>query len=153
MSLQAPLWRSIAVFRFASLVYAAVLLAIRPEYYKHWGWGWVVLAAMIAWTAVSSVAYATPARRTWALLSADLIVTALALLSTAILQTHFATTTGVMPITATWLAGPALAWAVVGGVRAGVAAAFVIGACVVGLRWPIYDAYSSTVLDGPVGRS
>lgn len=150
MSLQAPLWRSIAVFRFASLMYAAVLLAIRPDYYTYWGWAWVVLAAMIAWTAVSSVAYAKPVQRTWLLLSADLTVTTLALVSTAVLQTPHATTIGVMPVTATWLAGPALAWAVAGGARAGVAAALVIGACVVWLRWPFDGKYSSTVLDGPV---
>ncbi len=125
-------------------------LAIRPDYYKYWGWAWVVLAAMIAWTAVSSVAYGKPVRRTWLLLSADLIVTALALVSTAVLQTPHATTIGVMPVTATWLAGPALAWAVAGGARAGVAAALVIGACVVWLRWPFDGKYSSTVLDGPV---
>jgi hypothetical protein len=37
MSLQALLWRSIAVFRFASLAYPAVLLVIRHHYYVHWG--------------------------------------------------------------------------------------------------------------------
>ncbi|MGN6679953.1 MAG: DUF5931 domain-containing protein, partial [Streptosporangiaceae bacterium] len=150
MSLQAPLWRSIAVFRFASLIYAAVLLAIRPDFYRDWGWAWAVIAVMTAWTVVTTAGYATPARRTWLLLSSDLVVTALALLSTAILQTHHATKIGVMPITATWLAGPALAWAVADGVRAGGAAALVIGACVVSLRWPISGAYSSTALDGPI---
>ena len=150
MSLQAPLWRSIAVFRFASLSYAAVLIAIRPGYYRYWGAAWVVLAAMIAWTAVSTLAYAKPARRTWLLLGTDLIVTALALLSTAILQTPHATKIGVMPVTATWLAGPALAWAVANGARAGAIAALVIGGCVVSLRWPISGTYSSTALDGPV---
>src|SRR5215467_4927981 len=150
MSLQAPLWRSIAVFRFASLIYAAVLLAIRPDFYRDWGWAWAVIAVMTAWTVVTTAGYATPARRTWSLLSGDLVITALALLSTAILQTHDATKIGVMPITATWLAAPALAWAVAGGVRAGVAAAVVIGACVVSLRWPISGAYSSTALDGPI---
>jgi len=38
MSSQAPLWRSIAVFRFASLAYAAILLLIRPSDYAYWGW-------------------------------------------------------------------------------------------------------------------
>jgi signal transduction histidine kinase len=150
VSLQAPLWRSIAVFRFASIVYAAVLLGIRPEYYKNWGWAWAVIAAMTLWTLVSTVGYASPARRTWLLLGMDLVVTALALLSTALLQTPQATKIGVMPVTATWLAGPALAWAVVGGARAGVAAALVIGACDVSLRWPISGTYRSTALDGPV---
>jgi len=150
MSLQAPLWRSIALFRFVSLIYASVLLALRPEYYKHWGWAWVVLGAMTAWTAVSTVAYAKPARRSWPLLTADLLITALAVLSTAILQTPRGVSIGVMPVTATWLAGPALAWAVVGGMRAGAVAAVVIGGCVVSLRWPIAGTYKSTVLDGPI---
>src|SRR6266566_3546033 len=108
MSLQAPLWRSIALFRFASLIYASVLLAVRPEYYRHWGWAWVVLGVMAAWTAVSTVAYAKPARRSWPLLTTDLLITALAVLSTAILQMPRWVSIGVMPVTATWLAGPAL---------------------------------------------
>jgi len=153
VSLQAPLWRSIAVFRFASLVYAAVLLAIRHRYYEHWGWAWVVLAAMIAWTAVTTLAYSMPARRTWSLLSADLVVTVLALLSTALLQYPLAMHIGVMPVTATWLAGPALTWAVVGGARAGAVAAVIIGGCAVLLRLkhpPMTGAYQSTALDGPI---
>ena len=153
MSLQAPLWRSIAVFRFASLAYAAVLLAIRHDSYRHWGWAWVVIGAMIAWTVVSTVAYATPARRTNLLLGTDLVVTVLALLSTALLQTTQARHIGLMPVTATWLAGPALAWAVVGGARAGAVAAVLIGACVVLLghqQQPKPSAYDATVLNGPV---
>ena len=153
MSLQAPLWRSIAVFRFASLAYAAVLLAIRHDSYRHWGWAWVVIGAMTAWTVVSTVAYATPARRTNLLLGTDLVVTVLALLSTALLQTTQARHIGLMPVTATWLAGPALAWAVVGGARAGAVAAVLIGACVVLLghqQQPKTSAYDATVLNGPV---
>jgi signal transduction histidine kinase len=150
MSLQAPLWRSIAVFRLASLIYAAVLLAVNPRFYQNWGWAWVVIGAMTAWTIVTTAGYASPVRRTRMLLGTDLVITALALLSTAILQTPQATKIGVMPVTATWLAGPALAWAVVGGARAGAAAALAIGACVVSLRWPISGAHSSTVLDGPI---
>jgi hypothetical protein len=63
VNVRASLWRSIAVFRVASLAYAAVLL-----------------------------------------------------------------------VTATWVAGPVLAWAVAGGIRAGVAAAVVLGACDLTLR-------------------
>ena len=147
---QAPLWRSIAVFRFASLAYAVILLAIRPEDYRYWGWAWVVLAVMTAWTIASTVAYATPGRRTRLLLTADLIVTVLALLSTAVLQTPHATHIGVMPVTATWLAGPALAWAVAGGVRAGAVAAVIVGGSDVLLREPLAGVYSNTALDGPI---
>jgi len=46
----------------------------------------VVLGLMTAWTVATSYAYAVPARRTRALLAADLAVTAAALLSTLILQ-------------------------------------------------------------------
>jgi signal transduction histidine kinase len=151
MSLQAPLWRSIAVFRFASLAYAAVLLVIRHQYYAHWGWAWGVVAAMTVWTVVSTLAYATPARRNWLLLGADLVLTVAALLSTAVLQTASAAHMGVMPVTATWLAGPALAWAVVGGARAGAIAAAVIAGGTVWLRHePVGSVYQSTALDGPV---
>lgn len=153
MGLQAPLWRSIAVYRFASLAYAAVLLAIRQTYYVHWGWAWVVFALMTTWTVVTTLAYATPARRTRLLLATDVVITVAALLSTAVLQTPHATQIGVMPVTATWLAGPALAWAVVGGVRAGAVVAVLVGGCAVLLRLghrPPVSVYQSTALDGPI---
>ena len=152
LGLQAPLWRSIAAFRFASLVYAGVLLAIGHFYYAHWAWAWVVLGAMIVWTAVSTLAYSVPARRTWSLLVTDLVVTVLALLSTTLLQYPHAMRIGVMPVTATWLAGPALAWAVVDGARAGAIAAVIVGGCdvAVRLKYPPTGAHRSTVLDGPI---
>src|SRR5258708_40183836 len=111
MSLQAPLWRSIAVFRCASLAWAVILLLARPDDYAHWGWAWVVLAGMAAWTVLSTVAYSVPARRTWPLLVTDLGVTVTARLSAALLQTPHAACKGVMPATATCLAGPPLTWA------------------------------------------
>jgi signal transduction histidine kinase len=150
-SLQAPLWRSIAVFRFASLIYAAILLLIRQDYYAHWGWAWAVLAGMTVWTVISTVAYSVPARRTWLLLTADLAITVAALLSTGLVQYPSAASIGVMPVTATWLAGPALAWAVARGVRAGAVAAIVVGVCAVVLRHQRLDSvYQSTALDGPI---
>ncbi len=163
VSLQAPLWRSIAAFRFASVGYAVILLVVRRANYTHWAWAWVVLAAMFAWTVISAIAYSRPAWRTWpfrgdpghrrpgsALLAADLLVTAAAVLSTALVQSQHAIDLGAMPITATWLAGPTLAWAVVGGARAGAIAAVVISACTIALRHPLTRAVPSTDLDGPV---
>ena len=146
VSLQAPLWRSIAAFRFASLGYAAILLVIRHDKYAHWGWAWAVLAGMTTWTIVSTAAYAVPERRTRSLLAADVIITSAAVLSTALVQYANSTRIGVMPVTATWLAGPALAWAVVGGATAGAAAAMVIGGCSVLLR----GGFQGTALDGPI---
>ncbi len=149
VSLQAPLWRSIAAFRFASLGYAAILLVTRRDNYAHWGWAWAVLGGMIAWTVVSTIAYSVPERRTRPLLAADLVVTAAAVLSSALVQIPRSTHLGVMPVTATWLAGPALAWAVVYGARFGAVAAVMIGACTVLLRHqPL--SFQGTVLDGPV---
>jgi signal transduction histidine kinase len=149
--MQAPLWRAIAAFRFASLAYAAFLLAVRQQYYSHWGWAWAVLAAMTAWTVATTMAYSVPARRTRWLLSVDLLVTLAALGSTALVQYPHDTAIGVMPVTATWFAGPALAWAVYDGARAGAVAALLTGVCVVALRHqPLADAYKNTALDGPV---
>jgi signal transduction histidine kinase len=151
VSLQAPLWRSIAAFRLASLAYAAILLIIRRDNYANWGWAWAVLAGMAVWTIVSSVGYAVPARRTRSLLAADILITMAAVLSTALLQHPHSTGIGAMPITATWLAGPALAWAVVGGARAGAVAAVLISSCVVALRHQrLAQIFQGTALDGPI---
>src|SRR6266508_3837838 len=91
VGLQAPLWRAIAVFRFASL------------------------------------------------------------LSTAVLHYPHSTEQGVMPVTATWMAGPVLAWAVEGGLRGGVIAALVLCGCDVALRHPrAGGSYPGTSLNGPI---
>jgi len=156
--LQAPLWRSIAAFRFASLAYAAILLALpeRRAIYTHLGWAWGVLAAMTVWTVATTLLYRAPlyTRPDWKirlLLAADLLVTVAAVLSSVLVQMPHEVRTGAMPVTATWLAGPALAWAVIGGVRAGAAAAVIIGGTVVALRHlPAAKVLSSTDLDGPV---
>ena len=124
-----PLWRAIAVYRFASIGYAVLLAVINRADYSRPGWAWVVIAVMTAWTAVTTVAYAHPERRTRLLLSADLAVTAGLLLSTAALQYPSAMRHGVMPVTAIWVAGPVLAWAVQYGRRAGAIAALVISGC------------------------
>jgi signal transduction histidine kinase len=125
-----PLWRALAVFRFASLGYAALRLAVidhtdysRPE------WAWVVIAVMTAWTVATTIAYSRPERRTRVLLGVDFAVTACLLLSTAALQYPQSPRHGVAPITATWLAGPVLAWAVRYGRRAGAIAALIMCGC------------------------
>lgn len=99
MGLQAQLWRGIAAFRFASLAYAAILLVVDRADYREPALAWAVLAGMTGWTVITTYAYAVPARRTRALLSADVVVTAAALLSTLALQ--HGGHGSIMPVTAT----------------------------------------------------
>jgi len=56
----------------------------------------------------------------------------------------------VMPVTATWAAGPVLAWAVAYGRRAGMAAAVVLGLCDIARHRPISSAYHASALNGPI---
>lgn len=129
------LWRAIAVFRFASLGYAALLLgAINSDRYSRPGWAWAAIAVMTAWTIFTTFGYAHRRRRTFLLLSADLAITAGLLLSTLALQFPDAQRSGVMPVTATWVAGPVLAWAVRSGRRAGALTALALSACDFALR-------------------
>ena len=150
MGLQAQLWRAIAAFRFASLAYAAVLLVVNRGDYWQPLLAWGVLAAMTAWTVFTTVEYARPARRTRALLTADVVVTAAALLSTIVLQNSARVHGPVMPVTATWAAGPVLAWAVAEGRRAGLAAGAVLGACDILRHQPISSAFNASALNGPI---
>ena len=125
-----PLWRAIAVFRFAGLGYAVLLTAVvYPSAYVRLGWAWAVIAVMTAWTVATTMAYARPERRTRLLLSADLAVTAGLLLSTAALQSPAAMRNGVPPVTGIWVAGPVLAWAVRYGRRAGAITALILSGC------------------------
>ena len=124
-----PLWRAIAVFRFASLGYAALLTILNRADYARLGWAWAVIAVMTAWTIATTMAYSRPERRTRPLLSADLAVTAGLLLSTAALQYPSAMRHGVMPVTGIWVAGPVLAWAVRYGRRAGAITALIMSGC------------------------
>jgi signal transduction histidine kinase len=124
-----PLWRAIAVFRFASLGYAALLTILNRGDYARLGWAWAVIAVMTVWTVATTMAYARPERRTRRLLSADLAVTAGLLLSTLALQTPHAMRHGVMPVTGIWVAGPVLAWAVRYGRRAGTVTALIMSGC------------------------
>ncbi|AQZ64893.1 two-component system sensor kinase [[Actinomadura] parvosata subsp. kistnae] len=142
MAIEGPFWRAIAVFRVASLVYAVVLLA------QHRGYaepvlGWLVILVMALWTAGATVAYAAESLRRWPLLSADLAVTLACLLASPYVQGTLQTATGTMPVPATWMAAPVLAWAVRHGRRAGTLAAAVVAA---GDIWSRSGADEASVL-------
>lgn len=145
-----PLWRAIAVYRVASLGYAVALVAtIDRHNYSRLDWAWAVLAAMASWTAVSTVGYSRPERRDVPLLTVDLMVTAGLLVSTWGLQFPADLHRGVMPVTATWVAGPVLAWAVRYGWQAGLPVALVLSGCDFALRGGAAGTITVT-LDGAV---
>ncbi|MFG1751179.1 MacS family sensor histidine kinase [Streptosporangium sandarakinum] len=123
MGIEGSFWRAIAVYRVASLGYAALLLASAGGY-RHPVAGWSVIGLMAVWTAVTTVAYSTARSRP--LLVADVVVTLGCMLASPYVQETGAGPAGVLPITATWVAGPVLAWAVYGGRRAGALAAVVL---------------------------
>ncbi|GAA4580646.1 DUF5931 domain-containing protein [Planotetraspora phitsanulokensis] len=148
MGIEGPFWRAIAVFRIASVVYAAILLA-RAGGYGHPVAGWLVIVVMATWTAFTAAAYPS-ARASWPLLLADLAVTAGCLLSAPLVQDRAAISGGVMPITATWVAGPALAWGVARGRRAGAASAAILSAADLWLRGSQGMNFASLPVNGAV---
>ncbi|WP_318272359.1 DUF5931 domain-containing protein, partial [Microbispora triticiradicis] len=131
MGIEGPFWRAIAVYRVASLAYAA-LFVLGAGGYARPVVSWTVIGVMAAWTVVTLVRY--PATRRVPLLAADLLVTVACLLATPYAQGPAAAAAGVMPLTATWVAGPVLAYGVAGGRRAGAAAAAVMSAADLWLR-------------------
>ncbi|MGW4157114.1 MacS family sensor histidine kinase [Micromonospora chersina] len=125
--LEVPLWRSIAVFRFASLAYVGVLVLRDAHRYTHPVAAGGVLLGMLAWTGVTTAGYGRPAGRRWPLLLADLGVVLAIMLATPWVIGRAALSSGVPTLTVAWLAGPVLAWAVSGGRRRGAVAALVLG--------------------------
>jgi signal transduction histidine kinase len=117
------------VFRFASVAYAAALVVANRESYSRPLVAGLVLAAMAIWTAVSSLRYSSPAGRTFGWLTADLMITGGALLSTMAAQYPSAMRAGLTPVTATWVAGPVLAFAVRFGRRASIIVAVLLSGC------------------------
>ena len=143
-----PLWRALWVFRFASVGYAALRLSfVDRAHYSRPDWAWAVIAVMAAWTVGTTIAYARPDRRSRLLLSADLAVTVGLILSTNVLQYPNATVHGTLPVTATWMAGPVLAWAINYGRRAGTIVALIVAGCDFTL---VRNAALSTALNGAV---
>lgn len=135
MGIEGPFWRAIAVYRVASLVYATVLMAQHRGYEQPVA-GWLVIGVMALWTAGASYAYSVPALRRWPLLAMDLLVTMACMLASPYVEGSMQSTTGTIPVPATWVAGPVLAWAVHAGRRAGAAAAAVVAGGDLWLRTP-----------------
>ncbi|WP_327045034.1 DUF5931 domain-containing protein [Microbispora sp. NBC_01189] len=131
MGIEGPFWRAITVYRVASLAYA-VLFVLGAGGYARPVVSWSVIGVMAVWTVATLALY--PAARRVPLLAADLLVTVACLLATPYAQSPADAAAGVMPLTATWVAGPVLAYGVAGGRRAGAVAAAVVSAADLWLR-------------------
>src|SRR4051812_42371991 len=145
--MQAPLWRAIAVYRIAALLYVTVLVVRNVGHYERPMLAWPVLAVMAAWTVLTTYAYANPRRRRPPLLLADLLVTMAALTSSIWIVGRAALEEGRPTLAVAWHVAPVIAWAVAGGRRWGITAALAMGACDLAVR-AHYDqaAFTGTVL-------
>jgi signal transduction histidine kinase len=142
-SLQTPLWRAIAVYRIAALIYAAALIVTNISFYLRPMFAWPVLAVMAAWTVFTTYAYADAARRRPPLLIADLVLTMAVMASSVLIVGREALTLGKPTIAVAWHVAPVIACAVGGGRRAGIAAALAMGAVDIVVR-AHYDQAATT---------
>ncbi|MFI7540866.1 MacS family sensor histidine kinase [Actinoplanes sp. NPDC049599] len=145
--LQNPLWRAIAVYRIAALVYVAILVVRNVGAYERPMLAWPVLAVTAAWTVCTTYAYAVPARRRAPLLVADLLVTMGVMTASLWVVGRSALEEGRPTLAVAWHVAPVIAWAVAGGRRWGIVAALAMGATDLTVR-AHYDqaAFTGTVL-------
>ena len=145
--LQNPLWRAIAVYRIAALVYVAVLVVRNVGAYERPMLAWPVLAVTAAWTVFTTYAYAVPARRRAPLLVTDLLITMGVMTASLWVVGRPALEAGRPTLAVAWHVAPVIAWAVAGGRRWGIVAALAMGATDLTVR-AHYDqaAYTGTVL-------
>jgi signal transduction histidine kinase len=145
--LQAPLWRAIAVYRIAALLYASILVIRNVGAYERPLLAWPALAVMAAWTVLTTYAYANPARRRAPLFIADLLITMGVMAASVAVVGRPALEDGRPTLAVAWHVAPVIAWAVAGGRRGGIVAALAMGATDLAVR-AHYDqaAFTGTVL-------
>jgi signal transduction histidine kinase len=120
------MWRVAGIFRVVTLAYAAFLVIRDHAGFAHPAGGFLALAAMAVWTAVTVIAYARPGGRSPWLIGADVAVAGLLVLSTRLILTAGQINAGAPTIPASWAASSVLACAVAGGPAGGLAGATVI---------------------------
>jgi signal transduction histidine kinase len=116
-------WKGIDVFRPIALLYAAYSLADRPADLARPALAWAVLAVLGVWT-VFLVFYR---RRTLALVVVELLLGAVAILATRLVDTEAAIEAGSRTLPTFWPAAGVVSAAVLLGRRGGVPAAVFIG--------------------------
>lgn len=122
------LWRAVAAYRVLALAYAAVLIVSNHNDYRRPWLGWLLLAVMAAWSAVTVVAYARPAGRRPPVLAADVAVAVVLVLGTLAVETSRRIDEGAPTLPAVWVAAAVLACAVAGGPGWGTVAALAVSA-------------------------
>lgn len=147
MGLEVALWRAVTVYRFAALIYAAILMFNSYHTYTRPWLGWTVLGVMGAWSVFTAIAYTQKSRRHWPLLIADLVVTLACLLASQWVVPEASLRRGSATLPMAWVAAVVLCWAISGGRRRGVFAALAIGAADLWLRGSVNMAtVNATVL-------
>ena len=135
MSVDAVLWRALAVLRVATLVYAGVLVATNVDEYDRPRLAVAVLAGMAVWTAaVVALVYLDERRRVPLWLGLDMVLTIAALMATLAVESSARIADDAPTLTTTWAAGPVVAWAIRGGWRWGVAGGVVVAVATVAER-------------------
>lgn len=130
-----PLWRGLVGYRVIALGYAGVLvLRGFPEY--RWPFGaLIVLGALVAWTALTGVGYL---RAGWpgrgALAGLDLVVSVASVFATLAVETPARIAAGAPVLPTVWVAGPAIALALVYGPLFGVLGGLAVQASVAVVR-------------------
>jgi signal transduction histidine kinase len=144
--LDTALWRALAVYRVAALLYAAGSMLAFTDTYRRPALGWWVLAGMAVWTALATWLYGDRRRRGWPLLGADLGVTLAALLASVLVLEPERISAGDPTLTVSWAAAPVIAWAVHGGWPAGLAAGAAVSAGAVAERGGASQATVNSVV-------
>lgn len=117
------------------------MLVVQHHEYLARPWAaWAVLVVMSGWTVLTTYAYARPARRTWRLLTADLLVAFGCLFATGLAATPYYLTQA-PPLSSYWFAGAALSASVIWGRR---------GAATVALAYGFADITLRVVMDANV---
>lgn len=139
-----PLWRGVVLLRLVMAAFAAAAMVVHSDGYARPELGWVLLAAMLGWTAVTTVAYSRDAGRRMAVIAADLAVTLVLMGSSAWILSpdQLAEVSQRTPLlTTVWASGPVVAAAVHAGRIGGVVAGVAVSLC----NWLVRGFFSTDI--------
>lgn len=121
-------WRVVAAYRVLALAYTVGVAATGAPPYRHELVGGVVLTALAAWTVVVTVWSLRSRDVPQALVVADVVVAAVAILLTPVAVARTDIAHGAATLAGPWAAAPVLVAAVSRGVPGGIAAGLFLGA-------------------------